>query len=145
MLAHSLIAALALSASPSGGDLVWHSPERIEKGASRTFVATGTRKGQKYLFRARGECRWLPRQIITRRGVIVRERADRIFGIDFRVSFGSDERRIMSVGERAPQQTELTFIADRDDVPVHVFDSWDLPEQVVCSVDGFEIVTAPAD
>ncbi len=123
---------------------MWSTAEQVGRAANRTFVATGTRKGNRYLFRARGQCWWAPLTIMTRQGPIVRPRTDRIFGIDFRVIFGADDKRFLNVGERVPAQTELSFIADRDDVPVHIVDAFELPEQVGCAVDGFEVVAAPA-
>ena len=127
-----------------GGELVWSVADRVGKGADRTFIATGTRKGTRYVFRARGQCWWAPLTLMTEQGPIVRERPNRIFGIDFRVTFGADEKRFMEVGEKEPLQTEVSFVADRDDVPVRIVDAWELPEQVSCAVDGIEVVAAPA-
>ena len=139
-----LLVVLAGPLSPRPGELVWSTTEQVGKSADRTFVATGTRKGNRYVFRARGQCWWPPLTINTKYGPIVRERPDRIFGIDFRVIIGDDEKRFMDVGERTPQQTELPFVADRDDVTVHIVDAWELPAQVGCAVDGIEVVVAPA-
>ena len=138
-----LAASLVLAGAPRPGDLIWSSGERLEKGANRTFVVTGTRKGQKYLFRARGECRWLPLKVRTKHGFIDRERTERIFGIDFRATLGSSDKQFLNVGERVPEQTEFTFVADRDDVPVHLEDAFQLPEHVICAIDGLEVVVAP--
>lgn len=133
---------LVLAAAP--GELVWRSPDTLGKGVSHTYTAIGTRKGEAYVFRARGECRWSPKQIVTRYGTILRDRPDRIFGIDFRVKFGEQEKRFLDVGEAQPVQTELVFVADRDDVTVQIVDAaFGLPQNVNCWVDGLEIVAAP--
>lgn len=75
-------------------------------------------------------------------GFIERERTERIFGIDFRVTFGSDKKQFLNVGERVPQQSELTFVADRDDVPISIVDAFELPPEVLCSLEGFQVVEA---
>lgn len=135
-----VLTTLLLSGTPPG-QLVWSTPDQLTKGSSRTFIAKGTRKGNQYVFRARGECRWLPRQLVTEFGfVFTRERPERIFGIDFRVKFGQQAHRFLEVGERVPAQSELVFVADQDDVSVHVADVFELPEGVVCTVDELEIV-----
>lgn len=118
--------------------LVWSTSELVEKGGDKTFTATGTRKGHRYLFRARGFCAW---QGISLWGLVTRQRIGRIFGIDFRVTFGAAERKIMNVGERKPEQTELELVADSDDVAIRITDSWPLPAGVYCVVDGIEVVT----
>lgn len=46
-------------------------------------------------------------------------------------------------GETKPDQTELEFTADTDDVTVRIHDNWELPPQVTCSIDGIEVVRAP--
>ena len=125
------------------GDLVWSTDEVLTKGASRTYNLKGTRKGEPYIFRARGECRWLPRQIYSYWGPIYRERPDRIFGIDFRVEFGQQQHQFLEVGEAKIEQTEIRFVADRDDMSLHVYDGgFGLPDHVVCAIDGLEVVSA---
>ena len=125
------------------GELVWSTDEVLTKGASRTYTARGTRKGEPYLFRARGECRNERRPIYSYWGPIYRDRPDRIFGIDFRVEFGQQHHQFLEVGEAKVEQTEIRFIADRDDVSVHVFDGgFGLPDHVMCAIDGLEVVSA---
>ena len=136
-----LVGGSAREASP--GDLVWQTADQLEKGTNRTFVAVGTQKGGRYLFRARGVCDvkvWTH----TGRGWTIRSQSERIFGIDFRVTLGSGAKQILNVGDKKPEQTELAFVADRDDVPIHIQDSWELPEKVSCTIDGVEVVVAPA-
>ena len=152
--------ALLLSADPPKerpGDLVWATPESLQKGGDRTFMALGTREGHRYIFRARGRCDRDP--IVTlstvaplqggpARGLpiaVIRPQPEPIFGIDFRVIFGSLPHRFLNMGEGKPEQTELTFIADRDDLPIRLSDHWELPKSVKCTVDNFEIVVAPPE
>src|SRR6185295_5467514 len=120
-------------------DLVWSTSEVVEKAGDRTFVAAGTKKGERYVFHARGVCVWQSIALWTQFGPVRRARIGRIFGIDFRVQFGAGEKKMMNVGERRPEQTELTFVADSDDVAIRITDAWDLPEKVLCTVDGIEV------
>ena len=138
----SLLLLAAPAGQPRPGDLIWQSSEALDKGANRTFVAVGTRRGTRYLFRARGVCET---RVWTRNGWTVRARSESIFGIDFRITFGSGEKQVLNVGDKKPEQTELAFVADGDDVPIRIRDNWDLPEKVSCTVDGFEVVVAPTD
>src|SRR5262245_22498651 len=105
-------------------DLVWSTPDVLGKAVDKTLVATGTKKGGRYVFHARGVCRWEGISLYTQFGMWNRSRIGSIFGIDFRVTFGSGERKHMSVGDRRPEQTELTFVADADDVPIRITDAW---------------------
>src|SRR4051812_3734581 len=75
--------------APKKTELVWSTNEVVEKGGDRTFTATGTRRGQRYTFRARGVCVWQSITLYTRYGLVRRERIGEIFGIDFRVMLGS--------------------------------------------------------
>ena len=134
-----VISAIVFSSAP--GTPVWASQETLTKGANRTFVAKGTRAGQTYVFRARGQCKWQPKILRTRRGRIKRDRPDGIFGIDFRVKFGEQEKRFLDVGEGEPLDSALVFVADEDDVKVRVFDAFELPDKVDCKIDKLQIVT----
>lgn len=138
----ALVVVLCLSRPPMPGDLIWQSGEQLHKGAQQTFVAVRTKKGTRYVFRAQGQCWWPPLRIATKTGFIERERTERIFGIDFRVTFGSDTKQFLNVGERVPQQSELTFVADRDDVPISIVDAFELPRDVMCNVEGFQVLQA---
>jgi len=138
----ALVVVLSLSRAPMPGDLIWQSGEQLSKGTQRTFVAVGTKKGTRYVFRAQGQCWWIPLRIPTKTGFIERERTERIFGIDFRVTFGSDTKQFLNVGERVPQQSELTFVADRDDVPISIVDAFELPRDVMCNVEGLQVLQA---
>lgn len=133
----------AKAEAPAAPAFVWRATEIVEKGGDKTFVATGTKKGHAYLFRARGVCIYQSLSLWSQWGLVRRQRVGRIFGIDFRVTFGAGERQIMSVGERKPEQTELAFTADSDDVAIRIQDNWELPPQVSCTIDGIEVVQAP--
>src|SRR5439155_26495537 len=93
-------------------DLVWSTPDILSKGSDRTFTATGTRKGQRYRFRARGVCSWGPMTVWTGRSWVTRSSTSPVFGIDFRASFGSDQRRILNVGSGKSERSEIIFTAD---------------------------------
>ncbi|MBL8952150.1 MAG: hypothetical protein JNK82_15315 [Myxococcaceae bacterium] len=131
----------SVTGEPAAETAVWKTSEVVEKGGDKTFTATGTKKGVTYVFKARGFCvnpsrtPWL--------GTVRRGRPDRIFGIDFRVTFGGGERQLMNVGERRPLDTALTFTADADDVAIRIEDYWELPKSVSCTIDGIEVVLSP--
>jgi hypothetical protein len=131
---------LILSGAP--GRVVWSTGDTLRSGDDRTFTAKGTVKGQSYVFRASGQCKWEPKVIRTRRRVIRRDRPDRIFGIDFRVEFGNQEKRFLEVGEAETLETELEFVADSDDMKLRVFDAFKLPDKVHCTIHGIQIVSA---
>ena len=122
------------------GPVVWSTHEKLGKGVNKTFVAKGTRRGESYVFHARGVCQWERMRVWTRRGPISRDRPEHIDGIEFRVTFGSGEHQFLEVGEKEAEQTELSFVADRDNVPIHIEDHWDLPDKVHCTIDGIEVV-----
>ena len=140
-----LYAALVMMMLADTGDLVWSTNAQLSRQSDRSFTATGTRKGQRYQFRARGVCSWEPVSYWIGRHRISRIPSSPIFGIDFRASFGSDQRRILNVGSGKPEQTELTFVADRDDVTIRDWDNWDLPNRVHCTVDEIEVLLAPPE
>jgi hypothetical protein len=130
---------LVLTSAP--GTVVWKSNDTLKEGADKTFIAKGTRKGTTYVFKARGLCKWQPKRLRTRRGSIKRDRPDRIFGIDFRVMFGEQEKQFLEVGEAESLETSLVFVADQNDMRVRVFDAFELPDKVDCKIDGLQIVT----
>ncbi len=139
-LAAALIALAAAQTAARPGDLVWSTDEVLAKGTDHTFTAKGTRKGGRYLFKARGECKWEPMVVwMVRRWVYVRRQRP-IFGITFKVAFGSGEAVLLKVGENRPESNAIEFVADRDDLPIRVMDTWDLPKGVVCTVDGIQVV-----
>lgn len=125
------------------GDLVWRTTEVVEKGGDKTFMATGTRKGHRYVFRSRGLCQrkqwpvWVPYGMPRRP-----YRQEWMFGLDFRVTFGGQPSRGLEVGEGKPAKTELTFTADRDDLPIRIEDHWEQPAGVQCTIDDLQVVVA---
>ena len=131
--------------APRPGDLIWKTSATVEKGGDETFVTTGTRAGQRYLFRARGICKLKPGAVWlgVPFGWRERERKESIFGIDFRVVFGSGDPRMMQVGDGKVDRTELVFVADRDDTPIRIVDHWELPKDVTCTIDNIEVVAPP--
>jgi hypothetical protein len=141
------------AAPERSGDLVWTTSAVVVKGGDQTFAVKGTLQGHRYVFRARGMCRREPRQMMLwvptgSHGVgfwnfMWRERRDAIFGIDFRVAFGAEEPQVLRVGENKPDQSEIAFVADRDDVPIRVLDHWDLAKDVTCAIDNLQVVAAP--
>src|SRR5690348_12881330 len=113
--------ALLFILSGAPGRVVWSTGEVLGSGGDRTFIAKGTRRGQAYVFRARGQCKWEPKLLRGRYRNIYRERPDRIFGIDFRVELGGQEKRFLDVGDAETTESEIKFVADSDDLKVHVF------------------------
>lgn len=142
----SLIAAAVAGDAPPG-DLVWSTSETLGRGVDRTFVVPGTRKGARYLFKARGVCQWEPIQFPVRFAwpPVVVQRRSTIFGIDFRVVFGANDPRLLAVGDGKPERSAIAFVADRDDVTVRIYDNWELPRGVDCTIDGIELVVAPRE
>ena len=127
--------------------LVWRTDDVLGRGADRSFIATGTRAGQRYRLKATGVCKWegTPVYFVGGPPGRVFRRTGHIFGIDFRVQLGgSPDKQILEVGAHRPEETALDFVADHDDVPLRIFDNWDLPKGVTCTIDGIEVVSAPA-
>lgn len=132
--------------APPPNLLVWRTDDVLGKGVNRTLVAKGTRAGQRYRFHATGVCKWEGTPIYFLGGPPGRmfRRSSSIFGIDFRVQFGATgERQLLNVGSSRPEETNLEFVADTDDAQIRVFDNWDLPKGVVCTIEGLEVLTAP--
>jgi hypothetical protein len=134
--------------APPERPFYWTTPDVLGRGADRTFVIKGTRAGGRYRFQATGVCKWegIPMHFVGGPPHRMFRRTGHIFGIDFRIQFGSSpEKVILNVGTNRPEQTALDFVADRDDVAVRVFDNWDLPKGVTCSIDGIGVLSAPAE
>ncbi len=49
------------------------------------------------------------------------------------------DARLLDVGDRTPETTELAFTAPTDDVTLRVWDQWEQPKSVPCVVDGLEV------
>lgn len=116
----------------------WHTADTIQNGGDKTFTLSGTRAGQRYVLKVRAVC--VPTPKWTWRG---RQWTDRnhakVFGADFRVSFNGGDARLIDVGDRKPETTELAFTAPTDDATLRVWDQWEQPKSVPCVVDGLEV------
>lgn len=132
--------------APPERPFYWASPDVLGKGVDRVFVIKGTKAGQRYRFQATGVCKWEGTPVYFVGGPPGRtfRHTGTIFGIDFRVQFGaSAEKVLLNVGAHRPERTAIDFVADRDDVQIRVFDNWDLPKGVQCTLDDLGVVTAP--
>src|SRR5262245_38700619 len=108
---------------PAKSAFVWRTQEIVEKAGDKTFTAAGTKKGNRYVFHARGVCTWQSISLWTGYGMVRRQRIGNIFGIDFQVTIGNGDKKFMNVGARRPEITEVTFVADSDDVKIRVRDN----------------------
>ncbi len=146
MLRLILTLTLLADATPERpGTLVWKTSETVGKNGDKVLSAAGTRQGHRYVFRSRGVCRWRPVKIWLDFpfGWVNYEKKESIFGIDFRVTFGGGEPQVLNVGSSKTEQTELSFVADKDDASIRIEDHWDLPKDVVCTIDNIEVVVPP--
>jgi hypothetical protein len=114
--------------------------EAVGLGQERAFVVDALRPGELYLFRARGVCsrESLTCELTPR---LVQRTHGRIVGVDFAVEVGRQPPRQLSAGHNEPEDNELTFVADAEEIQIRIFDRSRSPEPgVSCTFDGFEVV-----
>ncbi|MGC4122472.1 MAG: hypothetical protein QM765_49420 [Myxococcales bacterium] len=106
----------------------------LSLGEERVFVAHGLTPGQRYVFRASGSCRKV-------RLGYADVRTD-VFGIDFRVQFGSEESsRSLVVGqEGALDENKVSFVAGGSEQSIRVFDASSVGRTASCYMTGFSVV-----
>lgn len=123
--------------------------QRIGLGGSATLEAKLV-KGQAYVFKATGRCDRALREFVdedpespgfgnTLRVKPVDTRGP-VFGLDFRVQFGSQPSRSLGVEVGADDENAIEFVADADDEIIRVFDESNAAKEVSCTVGGFSVV-----
>jgi len=126
--------------SSSGGRTLQSFPETVELHGDKSFVIRGLTKGQQYIFRADGECKHKKKVIQFDDGsTYIRQNRSPIFGVDFRVQFGSQEQRQIYTGEGKPDHNDISFVAERSEMSIHVFDQSSVEEDVECALSGFSV------
>ncbi len=115
------------------GEVVATFKAWVGMGESRSFVASGLVPGQTYVFHASGSCR----RVRMRRADVRRD----VFGIDFRVQFGSSaESRALRLGQEGSRdESHVPFVADASEVVIRVFDSSSAGPEASCYLTDFSV------
>jgi hypothetical protein len=125
-----------------GGRVVWKTSDHVDRGADRTFVAKGTKKGGAYTFRSAGFCE--RRRAYRRNGWVrsapLEDSHSMIFGIDFRVSIGGGDPQVLRTSDTDVETTEISFTSPSDDVSIRVFDKSDTTANLACHIRNIQVV-----
>lgn len=123
--------------------------QQVGLGGSTTLKARLV-KGRTYVFKATGRCDRSLREFVDENpespgfGNTIRvkpvDTRGPVFGLDFRVQFGSQASRSLGVDVGADDESKVEFVADADDQVIRVFDESNAAKEVTCTVGGFSVV-----
>jgi len=128
--------------APRSGEVIAKFPNSIQRRGKDELKVRGLVPGRPYVFRATGTCERELKEFTDEEGNVYRRRglAD-VFGLDFRVQFGSSASRSLSMGTGGKrEENRIEFVAEEAEMRIRVFDESSVDDDVACTLDGFSVV-----
>ncbi len=133
-----------LSVRRASGETVQTFPGEISLGGSQNFRVKELEAGRGYRFRAVGKCWRVAPKAVWRNGHRLRighapDPSD-IFGLDFRVQFGSAPSCPLYAGQKGQaDENSVGFIAEAAEVSIRVWDDGKVDSDVRCTFSDFAV------